>query len=189
MIVETSHTVRARAGETCSGDAVVVRSDGRRWLLAVVDALGHGEPAAEAARIAAECLAGVELDARPAAIQECLHRTLRGTRGAAAMVCSLSAGNLVGCGVGNVELRSHPSTLPVVLSPGILGGHVRRFREFEADVRPRRRLLVFTDGISTSSLRLDLVVGLGLDTVSRHVVDTFGHLHDDAAVLVADVRC
>lgn len=182
------HLVRPRVGEVACGDGAIVRDEGGRTLLAVVDALGHGPLAAEVTSLALTCLARVALDGGAVGVQSELNDALRGTRGAAAMVCLLEGERLTGCGVGNVELRTDPRSVPVVLSPGILGSSVRRFRSFEGAVPRGSRVLLFSDGVSGTRLRLDELRALDPEAACRAIVQRFAYPHDDASVLVADVR-
>lgn len=182
------HLSRPRVGEIACGDGVMVRDDGTRTLLAVVDALGHGPAAAEVTALALACLARVALDCGPTALLFELHEALRGTRGAAAMACVLEGERLAGCGVGNVDLRTDPKSVPVVLSPGILGNSVRVFRSFEGPAPAGTRVLLFSDGVSGTRLRLDELRALDPERACRTIVERFAYPHDDATVLVADVR-
>src|SRR5579864_7822141 len=87
-----------RRGESANGDAIVARTDGDATLLAVIDALGHGAGAAEVADVARAWLEAASLGARVEAIVDGLHGALRGSRGAAAMVCVVAGDRLRGCG-------------------------------------------------------------------------------------------
>jgi len=181
------HLSIPREGEACNGDAAIVREYERGTMFAVIDALGHGEHAAAVAKVAIECLSEVQLDRGVRAIIEILHRRLRGGRGAAAMVCLFEDGKLEGCGVGNVELRSIRTRVPVVLSPGILGGNINRIRIFEAQLSPGDRLVIFSDGIS-SRLDLDACRGVPAAQACRVLMERHRRSHDDATVLITDIE-
>lgn len=178
--------VRARSGEVVSGDAIVVRQEPSRTLLAVVDALGHGHSAAEVATLAVAFLERAALDRGLHAVLLGLQEALRGSRGAAAMVCLLGEGKLVGCGIGNVELRTTSRDLPIVLSPGVVGGNVRRMQTFEGPLVSGDRLIFFTDGIS-SHLAVQSFRGLSPNAACEAILAAHRRSHDDAAVLVVDV--
>ena len=177
-----------REGEQENGDAVLVRrADADTVMLAVVDALGHGAVAAAVAAAAVAYLDAVPVPLSVTTVMEGLHGRLRGTRGAAAMVLLLSGGRLVGCGVGNVELRSAKRRVPVVLSPGVLGSSVGRLHLFEAPLSAGDRLVVFSDGIA-GRFEDELSRGLpGLD-MCRTIMDRHRRPHDDATVLVTDIE-
>jgi negative regulator of sigma-B (phosphoserine phosphatase) len=189
MKLKVSEATRPKVGEQVSGDAVVVRAGEGEWLLAVIDALGHGPVAAASARAAVDYLQKVEIALDVRTLVTGLHAALRDMRGAAAMVCRLSSRpahlELEGCGVGNVELRTTASAVPVVLSPGILGGTVRQFRVFRGQLGPQNRLAIFSDGIS-GRFTLDSLRQLTPAQACARLMSENGRAHDDATVVVAD---
>jgi|GEM_PF-1691405 len=172
------------AGEARSGDAVVVRHDGDVHLLAVVDALGHGDLAADVADAAVAVLHDVDLGAPPSQWMEHLHVHLRGSRGAAATAVRVHGRVVEGCGVGNVELRSSNGGVSAMLSPGVLGHQVAAFRPFAGSLGDGERLLLFSDGLSRR-VRLQDVAHLAPPAAVRKVVDAFGQAHDDQSALLA----
>jgi phosphoserine phosphatase RsbX len=104
--LERGQAGAALAGESRSGDlAVFVPLDGGA-LVAVVDGLGHGEPAADAAETAAEALERHAAEPAQRLLEHC-HEALRKTRGAVATLVwfDLERGRLSWTGVGNVEGR------------------------------------------------------------------------------------
>jgi negative regulator of sigma-B (phosphoserine phosphatase) len=176
-----------RRGETENGDAVVARSGDGVCILAVVDALGHGPHAASAARAAIEELKQVELDAGLSTIVQRLHTCLRGTRGAAVFVARLALERIEGCSIGNVEARTASGSLPVVLTPGVLGVRFKAPRIFRGPARVGERLVVFTDGISSR-----FTAGVWREGPRRELCQSimaqYRRLHDDATVVVADLE-
>lgn len=181
---------RPRDGETFNGDRVVIRRDGDRTMLALIDALGHGARAHEVAEMAARSLDAQNLALSPERMLEQVDVDLRGSRGAAAMLCTIDGAEVQGCGVGNVALRTDASDVHPVLTPGILGhgfrGRARRLRPFSGSVRAGSRLVLFSDGIS-ARLALAPVRSLSPDDACRAILDEFGRAHDDATVIVVDV--
>jgi phosphoserine phosphatase RsbX len=182
-----SHICVPKVGETLNGDAVVVRHDGRHQLIAVVDALGHGPGAALAAQVAVEELEVAPLDRGVQNLIERVHGKLHGTRGAAAMVCIWNGERIEGCSVGNVEMRSRGTRVPVMLTPGILGSRVRSYRIFESLLVPADRLVIFSDGIS-SHVAIDETQRLSPREACQAIMDRYRRSHDDATVLVVDVE-
>jgi negative regulator of sigma-B (phosphoserine phosphatase) len=176
---------KPKRGQLENGDTHVVRVDDERHLLAIIDGLGHGPKARAVARAAEELLAETDLRKDVLTIMNLLHGALRGTRGAAAMLCILNDGRLSACGVGNVELRVVGSKLPIQLSPGILGTQVRKFRPFEGALRAGDRLVLFSDGIS-SRLPIHEMSNLSPAALCEKAHERYGH-DDDATIVVADV--
>jgi negative regulator of sigma-B (phosphoserine phosphatase) len=188
VTLNVEHLSVPREGETECGDIAVVRIEADFMLLAVIDALGHGPLAAAAAHIAAELLDTAPLDRGVLHLMETLHGALRGSRGAAAMLCILTPdGRLQGCGVGNVEMRTTGSRVPTVLTPGILGASVNRLRTFEARVVPGDRLVLFSDGLSA---RMDLASVRALPPAGacEALMTQYRRSHDDSTVLVTDIE-
>lgn len=187
MRLAVEHLVVAREGEAQSGDAVFVRLEEIGGVFAVIDGLGHGEHAAAASQAALDALRQAPPEERVAALIDRVHVALRGTRGAAGMICTVREGRLEGCGVGNVDLVSAGTRVPVLLSPGILGGSIAKCRIFEARLAPKDRLVLFSDGISP---RFDLsrLRGIGAAEACRTLMRKNRRPHDDATVLVADIE-
>jgi phosphoserine phosphatase RsbX len=183
------HRTLPREGEIANGDAVVVRRFEGGALIGIIDALGHGHKAAEVADLATAKLAELSLDRGPRdvlSILDAVHHALRGSRGAAAMICVVQEDRIEGCGVGNVELRCAGVSLPVVLSPGILGVGKVRLRPFTGRLNPGCRLYMFSDGISRRAPFTELAQ-LSADEACRELLDRYRRNHDDASVLVLSV--
>jgi phosphoserine phosphatase RsbX len=184
--LEAHHRSIAKRGETRNGDAVLIRKVGDATLIALIDALGHGPVAADTAAVALDFLTSQEDLSSVRGLMDGLHQRMHGTRGAAALICVIEAGHLVGCSVGNVELRSLVDKVPAVLTPGIVGIRLRNLRIFEASLRAGERLVMFSDGLSSSLRALDATGRVGLDACDflmlKHRRD-----HDDATVVVVDV--
>lgn len=187
MKVAADFLTLPREGERLSGDAAFVRRGDDAVLIAVVDALGHGPIAAEVAVTATAYLGEAPLHRGVSTIVEGLHARLRGSRGAAAMVLVLSKGRLEGCGVGNVELRSVGRRLPVILTPGVLGGSLGKLRLFEGQLSAGDRLVVFSDGVS-GRFGDDLAHGLPAPETCRAIMSRYRRPYDDATVLVTDIE-
>jgi negative regulator of sigma-B (phosphoserine phosphatase) len=174
-------------GETANGDRPLVRRDDEhRTMLAVIDGLGHGPLAAAVADIAVECLGAVSLGAPLLEIMELLHGKLAGSRGAAATVCLVRDGQVEACAVGNVELRTSETRLPLIFSAGILGKQLRRFHICQAKLVPRSRLVLFSDGIS-SRTPFDEMRKLAAGPACDAIIAKYRRKEDDATVMVADV--
>jgi phosphoserine phosphatase RsbX len=180
------HLSVPKTGESVCGDRVIVRhGDDGRALIGVIDALGHGPGAEAVAVMADEHLSKARLDAPLEDMMLSLHERLRGSRGAAATLCLFAGQELSACGVGNVELRCSGTSLPFVLSAGILGMRVPKWRTCRTRLLPQSRLVLFSDGIS-SRFRFEDVRSLRPQDACRRVIETSRHPEDDATVLIAD---
>ncbi|MEM6732456.1 MAG: phosphoserine phosphatase [Myxococcota bacterium] len=177
---------RPAAGETVSGDCYVTRTLDGADLLVVVDALGHGPNAHEVANRAEEVVASLQPANDAEAVMMQLHRGLRSSRGAAAVVVHHKGGTVSTCGVGNVDLRSQPSQVSLLPSPGILGGTVRRMRTLSVEIEAQIRLYVFSDGIE-SRFSIDSFVDSEPQNAAEEILERHGRDYDDATIVIADV--
>jgi negative regulator of sigma-B (phosphoserine phosphatase) len=174
-------------GEIENGDIAVVRRNEAGTLLAVIDALGHGPQAAAVSRTAAALIADSPFPDGPLTVIEALHERLRGTRGAAALVCVVAGNRLEACSVGDVDMRCWRTRIPVVLTPGIVGSQLRRPRVFGGDLLDDDRIVVFSDGVS-ARFSLGDARELSPADACRAIMKTHRRAHDDATMMVADFR-
>jgi hypothetical protein len=184
--VRVSHLSTPKQGERANGDRVLFREGpaGQVWL-GIIDGLGHGPGASEVATMAMDVLTKAAIDVTVEDIMLRLHKALHGTRGIAATVCTITDGQLRACGVGNVELRCVETSVPFVLSPGILGLRVPRFRTCQAKLLPKSRIVMFSDGIS-SRIRLEDLRKLNPEDACGRILQQHRRATDDATVLIAD---
>jgi phosphoserine phosphatase RsbX len=186
--VQTAHLCLPKPGERENGDAVLVREDAEgRSMLVVIDALGHGAGAAEVSLAGIECLSKLALDTPVLQVMHALHDALRGSRGAAATVCILRGSRVECCAVGNVHLLSAGSEVPLVLSPGILGHQVSKFRVSDSELRDGARVALVSDGVSLR-FRLEELRHLALVEACEFIIRRYRRQEDDATVLLADFR-
>jgi negative regulator of sigma-B (phosphoserine phosphatase) len=103
------------------------------------------------------------------------------------MVCRLEGERIEGCGVGNVDLRSYGTPVPVVLTPGVVGRSLPRQRLFAAELKPGDRFVIFSDGISA---RFDgaTLMRMPISEACRSFMDLHRRAHDDATVLLTHVE-
>lgn len=189
MDVRVGRSARPKPGERESGDRVVLLDDGRELLLAVIDGLGHGPRAAEAAHAAERVLVENASMPLPELFQHC-DRAIAHTRGVAMTVVRASRERrlLMHAGVGNVELRS--IARPVVSAlpqPGVVGGRrVRSVRETVVELSVGDLFVLFSDGIS-SRIDLDAYRQLGVQAMADAIVRDHGKEHDDASCAVLGI--
>jgi negative regulator of sigma-B (phosphoserine phosphatase) len=175
-------------GELQNGDAAFIRqSVTGDTILAVIDGLGHGPDAAHASRKAIEVLTLMPLHSSVQEAMEEIHRELRGTRGAAGTLCIIRDFKLEICAVGNVSLMCTGCSVPLVLSPGVLGHQVSRYRVGACQVSSGARLALLSDGVSTR-FRLEEYKHLSPEEACKAIMGRYRRKEDDASVLVADVR-
>lgn len=185
MSAVVAHVSRPIVGERVNGDAVVMRDEAGTLLLAVIDGLGHGPIAAEAAQVAVTALGQLDHRQPLLDLMKTLHDRLRGTRGVAATLCAVTGDSLEACAVGNVQLSSSNAAIPLVLSAGILGIRVAKYHVCQGKLRAGARIALFSDGIS-SRVSLDEVRKLAPEAACQHIFERFRKKEDDATILIAD---
>jgi anti-sigma regulatory factor (Ser/Thr protein kinase) len=138
-------------GEAVCGDAWAVAPAHGGLALLVVDGLGHGPYAAEAAQ-AAVSVFGAGRGQAPATLLENMHARLRGTRGAAAAVTTVPPGTgvVAHCGVGNISacLVEGSDVRHLLSHHGTLGYAAPRIAVSERPWTGRATLILASDGIS-----------------------------------------
>jgi anti-sigma regulatory factor (Ser/Thr protein kinase) len=177
-------------GETMCGDAWAVVGGPGRSMALVVDGLGHGPDAAEAAQVATQSFRANAAAGTPAEIVRSLHDALRGTRGAAALVVELDAAHRTVrvAGIGNVagSIEAGGSSRSMVSHHGVLGHEVRKIGEFAYPWPAGALVVLHSDGIG-SRWRLDDYPGLsGRDPMltAGLLYRDFRRARDDATVVV-----
>jgi hypothetical protein len=190
-VLDWSVAVEPLAGEAeCGDDALVARlPDGA--LVAVVDGLGHGPAAAEAARRAIELLGNHANEALPSLVKRC-HEALRTTRGVAMSAARFSVRDdaMTWVGVGTVEGRlvrqptAHAPNEELIVFAGAAGVHMQRVYAATVNVQPGDTLVFATDGVDprfADALRVEPSAA----NTAKSILQRHGKPDDDALVLVA----
>jgi anti-sigma regulatory factor (Ser/Thr protein kinase) len=178
------------AGEEESGDGWSLRTTVDTVLLMVVDGLGHGILASEAARAAEKIFAGTR-EMSLAAILNDTHAALRQTRGAAEAIAKIEFDKqqLSFAGIGNISasIVSPGSSRSMASHNGTLGMSIERVQEFTCPWNHDSVLVMHSDGVAT---RWDLERYPGLLAKAPSLIAAvlhrdFSRQRDDATVLVA----
>ena len=190
----TPHRVGAvslaiRTEQVCGDGWSCKPSNGTTFLM-VVDGLGHGTFAAEAAR-EAERVFTESNSTSPAAILRDCHDALRKTRGAAAAIAAISRENrlILFAGVGNVSstLLGNNGRRGMASYNGTLGHQLHKVQEFSFPWDKDTVLIMHSDGLGS---KWDLNDYPGI--ISKHpsiiaavLYRDFERQRDDVTVLVA----
>jgi anti-sigma regulatory factor (Ser/Thr protein kinase) len=179
---------RPVSGEIDCGDAWVVGRRGTRTAVLVVDGLGHGPAAAEAAEMA-RSLFNDRPTFGPGDFVAAAHDALRPTRGAALAIAELDPGRrtIRFAGVGNISaaILSYDRSQSLASMNGTVGHAMQHVRELTYEWPPGSTVVMHTDGLGTR-WRIDTYRGI----LGRHPAVLAGVLYrdwyrgrDDATVL------
>lgn len=166
--------------EVCGDHWALDEVDGRTVIL-VVDGLGHGPQAAEAAHEAIRVFQSTS-SRPPAEIVEAAHAAMRGTRGAALAVARLdhSREEAEYVGIGNISgmilAPGEERSTSMVSHGGIVGHTIRKVQEFRYSWPSGSVLIMYSDGLGTH-WRLGQYPGLA----SKHPGLIAGVLYRDFA--------
>jgi phosphoserine phosphatase RsbX len=178
------------AGETRSGDLAVFAPYEGGALVATIDGLGHGSPAADASEAAAAILAEYPDDPADLLLRRC-HDALRTNRGVVATLAwfDLVAGGLTWTGIGNVEgrlvranrVRGDSDDSPTLFG-GVLGWSLPSVRVVRTELQPGDCLVMATDGVA-ADFGSSLMPGVPAEQQARRVLATHARGSDDALVV------
>jgi phosphoserine phosphatase RsbX len=195
--IEWATAGRPRPGEHVCGDqSIAIGIDGQAALFGVLDGLGHGPAAANAAIAAVEAVKNA-CGERVEVLVQLAHRVLYGTRGAAMTLARVDfeAGQLWWTGVGNVtaNLVAKGATGIQVRSSARLAAGIVGYRIPEispAQVIPIRTgdlLIIVSDGIAEDHLdHIDFAAPAAV--IAEQILGKHAKESDDAMVLAARHR-
>lgn len=136
--------------EDACGDAWHLRADGQSVGMTLIDGLGHGLPAADAAQagVAAAAQRGT---ADAVEVITAMHAGMSGTRGGAAAVArvEVASGAVQFAGIGNISAGLHDAegTRGMASHPGIVGVQFRKAQPFHFHASAGTLLLMHSDGL------------------------------------------
>jgi negative regulator of sigma-B (phosphoserine phosphatase) len=191
-LLEWSAAARVRPGERVPGDLALITPSPAGTLIAVADGLGHGPPAARAARVAVR-EAWLSPEADIAAITRSCHRALRSTRGAVLSlgVVARARRTLTWLGVGTVEGRVLRTTFggrtaqeSLVLAPGLPGRDLPEVSPRTVRLNRGDLVIFATDGVA-QCFADDLDVSGSTAEIAGRIMRRYWKANDDALSIVA----
>jgi anti-sigma regulatory factor (Ser/Thr protein kinase) len=181
---------RPHPDEESNGDAYLILTRKHSTLLAVIDGLGHGAGAKEAADVALDVLEewmGEPLDE----LLRSAHHALRATRGAVIGVAAIDRLNnrFHYAGVGNVMVRvfGAAQSIAPISTNGTLGARLGTLRVWTYPWTEGATLIMASDGVS-ASWEMESYPGLtkrSPQLIAGILMRDYGRHTDDATVLVA----
>ena len=190
-LIEWAVAEVTQAGQTESGDRYLVTATPDGALVAVVDGLGHGAEAADAAKVAVRSLERNAQQRVIPLVRDC-HQSLVGTRGAVISVASFTAHDqtMTWLGVGNVEglllraLATSPRRESLLLRGGVVGVHLPTLTAEIVPVTPGDTLILATDGVRSDFSSERLSQQDPPPMLADYILARWGKQDDDALVLV-----
>jgi phosphoserine phosphatase RsbX len=195
--LEWAAVSRPRPGEQICGDqSLAVDIGGSAALFGVLDGLGHGAAASEAARCGVETLSRSRTEPLDVLIRLC-HRVMASTRGATMTLARIDfdADTVSWIGIGNVTgalVAKSPSGVDVrsstLLTAGIVGYRLpETLLTQNISMGPGDLLVLASDGIAEN--HLDSVdFSVPATVIAEKILREHGRESDDALVLVARHR-
>jgi phosphoserine phosphatase RsbX len=178
---------RPKHGATISGDSYVIRNGGPHALVAVIDGLGGGTAAAEAATLARTAIeehAGQPLNN----MMQAAHTACMGTRGAVVGLLKLDLHALRASyvAVGNIGIHVvSQHTIKPIPRNGIVGYRMPSLHEQHASYDGGDTFILFSDGISPRFSDAPLMQeDLAPQELAERIMAEFGKSIDDATVVV-----
>ena len=190
--IESASAFFTLPGQEECGDRQVVVTTARGATVAVIDGVGHGGEAADAAERAVAC---IRQSGRNEALTDTMkrcHTALTGSRGAVMNLAAFDSreGTLTWIGIGNVEgrllLRGNQKGYVrqnLLLRPGVVGQRLPSLQVAVTRVQPGDMVIFATDGVApdfAEQIRIDGPVNeIADDIIHRYCKQT-----DDALALV-----
>ena len=181
------------AGEGRSGDLAVFVPTSRGALTCVIDGLGHGPEAADAAELCANVVRRFAEAPAPELMAAC-HEALAETRGVVMTAAwfDLERSRLSWAGVGNVDARlvragPDPREDVALVFGGVLGYRMPNVRTATMRLERGDVLVMITDGID-GAISPSLAGGGAAQTMAERIFAMHGKGTDDALVVVVRYR-
>ena len=169
------------------GDIISLSLSDQISSLLVVDALGHGDAAADVSELAASVFQQSPFEDAQTIVTR-IHRELAGSRGAALALAQIFhyRDKLVFVGVGNISARVFMKyqNRGCASIQGIVGGQISSLKEYEYDWGPNASLLMYSDGIKSAAMLSDVPVH-SAQILAAEIYRDFSRMNDDTSVLVA----
>jgi len=174
-IIEFGISAMILPGQSESGDLYIVKETEKQVLIGVVDGLGHGSEAANAAKLAVSVLNNYAHESVIALTKFC-HDKLKSTRGVVMALVTINPADetLTWLSIGNVEgmlLRSDPHLTPsnpvyesIITRPGVVGYRLPTLYASVISITKGDLIILSTDGINDDYIHL-----LALD--ARHAYE------------------
>ena len=191
-MVEHGVAKTALRGQGESGDQYLLRCGQNVILIAVIDGIGHGEAAANAAKMATSLLKTGVNDPIISLVKRC-HETLRSTRGVVLSLASIDLihGMMTWLGVGNVQgvlvradAKKGIEQEVLLLRAGVIGSQLPSLQASVLPIAPGDTLFFATDGVRNDFAQ-SLSTRENPQRAADRILKEYGRGNDDALVMVS----
>ncbi|MGL1892624.1 MAG: SpoIIE family protein phosphatase [Spirochaetaceae bacterium] len=170
-----------------SGDQVFLKETDSHLFFAVIDGLGHGEKAYDAAIIATDYLDKAQLTDLTGVLKS-LHNVLLKSRGIVIDICILNkeTGLLTYSGVGNITTRIISDKNSTLISKdGVLGCRLPTIKIWEHKIKEGDLIISYSDGVK-ESFDFSEIANLKFDPikdVAENILNKYAKDSDDVSIL------
>jgi anti-sigma regulatory factor (Ser/Thr protein kinase) len=185
---EIGNHTRAYLGEIVCGDQVLAVPLKSGYLLAIIDATGHGS---KAHNMALKLMASIKTSASEnlSAMMSDLYELAKGQIGASLGLAFFDTNSQIVnyAGIGNTGIVVfNGKKWHGISRDGVLGQRLPNFLEQSTTFKPGDMAIMYSDGLSESSIT-DLALKLRFqeaNTIAYRLVDVLGKTYDDASCIV-----
>jgi len=179
-------------GQGKSGDHHLLHCSQSGVLIAAIDGIGHGEEAANAAKMATSFLKSAFDEPIISLVEQC-HEKLRSTRGVVLSLASIDPvnGMMTWLGVGNVQgvlvrtdAKEGNAQEVLLLRAGVLGSQLPPLQAAVLPIAQGDTLFFATDGIRNDFAQ-SLSARENPQRAADRILKKYGNGNDDALVLVS----
>lgn len=174
-------------GENESGDLTIIKETEDKCFLGLIDGLGHGKLANEAASLAYNYLNENFNPNLDKLIQE-LHFELKSSRGAVLALCCIDkrSGEMLFSGIGNISVRIlNTDNKSIISRDGIVGYNIptpvlQKIQLYRNDV-----LVIYSDGIKENIDLLDFqsLLSGSASEIGEQLYEKYAKHNDDASII------
>jgi len=191
-MVEYGVAKAALNGQGESGDQHLLRCNQNGILIAVIDGIGHGAEAADAAKMATSVLKTAVNEPIISLVERC-HERLRSTRGVVLSLAFIDPthGMMTWLGVGNVQgvllrtgTRKGSQQEVLLLRAGVVGSQLPPLQAAVLPIAQEDTLVFATDGIARDFAE-SVSAKENPQRAADRILKAYGSGTDDALVLVA----
>ncbi len=177
-------------GESYCGDKALYFQNDTATVLVIIDGLGHGRYAEEAASLGEEII-GENIDKMPDEILRICDRELINTRGAAIGISKIENGLLYYSGVGNTRMMIVDEKQNLLYGDyGVVGKGVQKINLLTRELNENDLIIMFTDGLRENIKVVNSFNGKenNIEKLIDNIFWEYRKRTDDVGILIYQLR-